>query len=80
MRKNKMIQPKHKDIVVLGKLLQTLQMTAQGANIANFSLITGSTRSLEIAFTDGSIKQVAISKDLHGLPLIAKAIKTVQGR
>lgn len=78
MRKDKMTLAK--DIDVLGSLLQVLQMTKQGSNIASISLISGNTRSIEIAFVDGKRQEFAISEKLHGLSLIAKVISVVQGR
>lgn len=76
------IKPKqqYRDIEILGKLLPVLQMTEQGADIAEISMITGTERSVELAFTDGSRQEFVISKDLHGLPLIKKIIKALQGR
>lgn len=84
MEKNKIFitQPEHqyRDIEVLGKLLPVLQLTKQGAYLAEISMITGTGRSVELAFTDGSRHEFVISKDLHGLPLIKKIIKALQGR
>lgn len=83
MEKNNIFsQPKHqyRDIEVLGKLLPVLQMTEQGADIAEISIITGTERSVEFAFTDGSRQEFVISKDLHGLQLVKKIIKVLQGR
>lgn len=70
----------NKDIKVLEKLLPVLRMTKQGADLAEISIITGTGRSIELAFTDGSRQEFVISKDLHGLPLIKKIIKALQGR
>lgn len=70
----------NKDIEILAKLLQVLQMTKQGANLVQLSLITGVSRSVEIVFNDGRRKEFTISKKLHGLPLITKVINAVQGR
>ena len=82
MKNKNFPQPKHqcRDIEVLGKLLPVLQMTEQGADIAEISIITSTERSVELAFTDGSRQEFVISKDLHGLPLIKKIIKALQGR
>lgn len=83
MEKNKIfIKPEHqyRDIEVLGKLLPVLQMTEQGADLAEISMITGTERSVELAFTDGSRQEFVISKDLHGLQLVKKIIKVLQGR
>lgn len=76
------IKPKqqYRDIEILGKLLPVLQMTEQGADIAEISMITGTERSVELAFTDGSRQEFVISKDLHGLQLVKKIIKVLQGR
>lgn len=48
--------------------------------LAEISMITGTGRSVELAFTDGSRQEFVISKDLHGLPLIKKIIKALQWR
>lgn len=83
MKKNKIfIKPEHqyRDIEVLGKLLPVLQLTKQGADLAEISMITGTGKSVELAFTDGSRQEFVISKDLHGLPLVKKIIKVLQGR
>lgn len=83
MKKNKIfIKPEHqyRDIEVLGKLLPALQLTKQGADLAEISIITSTGKSVELAFTDGSRQEFVISKDLHGLPLIKKIIKALQGR
>lgn len=84
MKKNKIFitQPEHqcRDIEVLGKLLPVLQMTEQGAALAEISMITGTERSVELAFTDGSRQEFVVSKDLHGLQLVKKIIKVLQGR
>lgn len=83
MEKNKIfIKPEHqyRDIEVLGKLLPVLQLTKQGADLAEISMITGTGRSVELAFTDGSRQEFVISKDLHGLKLIKKIVKALQGQ
>ena len=83
MEKNKIfIKPKrqYRDIEVVDKLLPVLRLTKQGADLAEISMITGTGKSVELAFTDGSRQEFVISKDLHGLPLIKKIIKELQGR
>ena len=67
----------NKDIEVLEKLLPVLQMTKQGANLENISL-EGAT--IELTFHGGECWTVHTEKPLHGLKLIKKIVKALQGQ
>lgn len=67
----------NKDIKVLEKLLPVLRMTKQGADLETISL-EGAT--IELTFHGGECWTVHTEKPLHGLKLIKKIVKALQGQ
>lgn len=69
---------KNKDINMIAKLMPALRMTKQGANLETISLVEGAT--LELTFHGGECWTVHTGKPLHGLKLIKKIVKALQGQ
>lgn len=67
-----------KDINMIAKLMPALRMTKQGANLESISLVEGAT--IELTFHGGECWTVHTGKTLHGLKLIKKIVKALQGQ
>lgn len=69
---------RNKDIDMIAKLMPALWMTKQGANLETISLVEGAT--IELTFQGGECWTVHTGKPLHGLKLIKKIVKALQGQ
>ena len=69
---------RNKDIKLVAKLMPALLMTKQGANLETISLVEGTT--IELIFRGGECWTVHTGKPLHGLKLIKKIVKALQGQ
>ncbi len=69
---------KNKDINMIAKLMPALRMTKQGANLETISLVESAT--IELTFQGGECWTVHTGKALHGLKLIKKIVKALQGQ
>ena len=68
---------KKEDINLIAKLMPALTMTKQGANLESISLEGA---KIALTFTDGENWTVKTKKPLHGLKLIKKIVKALQGQ
>lgn len=71
------MENKKKDINLIAKLMPALTMTKQGANLESISLEGA---KIALTFTGGETWTVHTEKPLHGLKLIKKIVKALQGQ
>ncbi len=71
------MENKKEDINLIAKLMPALIMTKQGANLESISLEGA---EIALTFTGGEIWTVKTKKPLHGLKLIKKIVKALQGQ